>query len=110
MLFTYNVCINTKTWYAYPTGNSKYESKLGTPTPENIRQALYEACCSPNPKNENYSAWSATVVRDGIENFFVVSVKSESQSEAKALAKKLIADNGWTDVSIKTYPTASHTV
>ena len=109
-MYQKNICLNTKTWVAYSTGNKGYlkELKSPTPTPDDVRRALY--ACSileriPDNVNDNYNVWSRSVKKDGLDFFFVVSVKAETQREVNEQAKKIIADNGWKVADKRTYPT-----
>ena len=109
-MYQKNICLNTKTWVAYSTGNQGYRDLLNNsnPTADDVRHALYIRSIKrrqSNNANDNYNHWSKSVKRDGLDFFFVVSVKAETMKEANVQAKKIISDNGWKEASKQTYAT-----
>ncbi|UTM59898.1 hypothetical protein L4174_017665 [Photobacterium sp. CCB-ST2H9] len=101
------ICLNLNTWEAYPTGNQGYLKLLSSmsTSPESIRRDIFQKIDEGGEAGKNYNEWANTVRRDGIKNFFVISVKGETQDAANELAEKLIKDNGWKDISVRTYAT-----
>ncbi|MCW8332020.1 hypothetical protein MD588_24820 [Photobacterium sp. SDRW27] len=109
-MYQKNICLNTKTWVAYSTGNQGYLKLINNPNPtvDDVRKALYERSIKRRPSsnaNDNYNRWSESVEKDGFDSFLVVSVKAKSQNEADVQADKIISDNGWKVASQLTYAT-----
>ena len=110
-MYQKNICINTKTLVAYSTGNQRYRRLINSPEPtvDDVRGALYQ--CSINRRQNEYTnidyynQWSESVERDGLDFFFVISVKAETKNEANVRAAKIISDNGWEEASKMTYAT-----
>tara|TARA_B100001063_G_C16486997_1_gene415499 strand:+ start:54 stop:392 length:339 start_codon:yes stop_codon:yes gene_type:complete len=110
-MYQKNICLNTKTWVSFSTGNKgclDHIKDLKSPTPDDVRRALYK--CSilervPVKDDDNYNVWTRSVQKDGLDFFFVVSVKAETKIEVNEQVKKIIADNGWKVADICTSPT-----
>lgn len=109
-MYQKNICINTNTGIAFSTGNQGYRKllKSSTPTPDDVRRAVYKCSIlerSDTEVDDNYNVWSRSVKRDGLNFFFVVTVKAETKKEFEAQEKKILTDNGWKGAHEKTFPT-----
>ncbi|PSV38635.1 hypothetical protein [Photobacterium sp. GB-36] len=108
-MYQKNICLNTKTWVAYSTGNQGYRKLIKNPKPtaDDVRRALYKRSIKRRSENtrDYYNQWSESVERDGLDFFFVVTVKAKTKDEADAKAKEIVSDNGWKEASTATYAT-----
>jgi hypothetical protein len=115
MLYCKHICINFSNMKVYVTGNRGYEGFIHNPSPSvnDIREALFEACCRPDG-GDAYNKWSIEVNGAGLRYFGFIPILHDCSSPEEAeifinrKVREIVEKNQWDVVNRHTRSTTGH--